>query len=184
MYHMRSGMGSVDCGSPPLMSDFTAGHADCQLGQGGQTAACLALQDNTEQAFVQAQAAWNACKGSVPQSVTDALAMQTYGAQVYGSNAPAAAAQSAAAVTANNQTPQVPPPPAVVISSSPTMPAVPVVIQSSGASTAPPASSTYNSSAPPAGNSTPAPAFSFSSIPWWGWAGAAAVGLLAMSGKH
>src|SRR5579872_3852802 len=103
MYRMRStGLGAVDCGPPPLMSDFTAGHADCQLGQGALTEECLTLQDNTEQAFIAAQQKWNACKGSNPPGVDEAIAMQTYGTQVYGPNAAAAAAQSAQFAAALN----------------------------------------------------------------------------------
>jgi len=207
MYRMRRGFsGFGDCGNPPLLSDFQAGAGSCTLGQGAATAACLAAQDNNEQQFILAQAAWNACKGDVEQggapSPNQIIGVPGQGptetleqaaTQIYGST-PAGQAQVAQAFSAPAiqppptappspppTTPQAPPAATTVISSSPTPSGAPIVINSGGGA---PPSQFYNSSAVPQDTSAQTSGFSLSTIPWWGWAAAAGVALVAFSGKR
>lgn len=77
--------------------------------------------------------------------------------------------------------PSATPPPATVSSPPPADPAPAIV-----SSAPPPVSSPAIVSSAPPGSTTQVQTgsgFSFSSIPWWGWAGAAAVALLAFNSK-
>ena len=204
MYRMKSGLqgyghrglgAATDCSNPPLLSTFQAGAKPCQLGQGAATAACLAAQDNAEANFAVVQQAWNAVCS--PGSLTEeqenwqatnptATTPPPIFAPTFLPNAPTVAATATQIAAA---TPQAPPQATVVVNATPTPKGSQAVINSNSASQAPSTNVYSSSGTQPAGSSsgqsaTNSTGFSLSSVPWWGWAGAAGLALVALSGKR